>query len=58
MPGHVEPAMRALIERAGVEPVTIADLPGLDAPGRLVLVRRLADEGLVVVDPVAPADHS
>jgi hypothetical protein len=40
MPHHVEPAMRTIVERCGVEPVTIGDLPALDASDRRVLVCR------------------
>jgi len=46
MPMSVEPAM-SLIESGGS--VTVADLPGLDEAGRLVLVRRLIREGLLEV---------
>jgi lysine-specific demethylase/histidyl-hydroxylase NO66 len=46
MPVWAEPAMRTI---AGGVPVTVADLPGLDEPGRLVLVRRLIREGLLEV---------
>jgi bifunctional lysine-specific demethylase and histidyl-hydroxylase NO66 len=46
MPGWVEPAVRRL---AGGGSVVVSDLPGLDEPGRLVLVRRLIREGLLEV---------
>jgi lysine-specific demethylase/histidyl-hydroxylase NO66 len=51
MPAGLEPAMRRLLEAASV---AVADLAGqLDAPSRLVLVRRLVREGLLeqVPDP-------
>lgn len=48
MPARVEPAMALLAEGAKV---LVADLPGLDESGRLVLVRRLIREGLLEVDP-------
>ena len=48
LPAAVEPAVRRLL--AG--PATPADLDDLlDAPGRLVLVRRLVREGLLTVEP-------
>jgi mannose-6-phosphate isomerase-like protein (cupin superfamily) len=60
MPRHVEAAMRVIVTCSGGRSVSIGDLPGLDASDRLVLVRRLADEGLVVggvaVGPDAPRD--
>ena len=46
IPIVAEAAMR-LIETG--ESVSVSDLPGLDAPGRLVLVRRLIREGLLEV---------
>lgn len=44
LPAFTEPALRVLL--AG--PCTPADLPELDQPGALVLVRRMLREGLVV----------
>ncbi|MFZ0013100.1 MAG: cupin domain-containing protein [Acidimicrobiia bacterium] len=46
LPDWVEPAMRLL---ASGEKIVVADLPGLDEAGRLVLVRRLIREGLLEV---------
>jgi hypothetical protein len=46
MPAWAEPAMADL---ATGESIPVADLPGLDAGGRLVLVRRLIREGLLEV---------
>lgn len=48
MPARVEPAMTLLVEGGKVP---VADLPGLDESGRLVLVRRLIREGLLEVVP-------
>jgi lysine-specific demethylase/histidyl-hydroxylase NO66 len=48
MPARVEPAMALLAEGGKV---SVADLPGLDETGRLVLVRRLIREGLLEVAP-------
>ncbi len=48
MPARVEPAMAMLMEGGKV---SVADLPGLDESGRLVLVRRLIREGLLEVVP-------
>lgn len=53
MPSDVEAAMRVILGCGGGRSVPVGDLPGLDASDRLVLVRRLADEGLVVVAPEA-----
>ena len=46
MPERVEPALSMV---AAGEPVTVADIPGLDGAGRVVLVRRLVREGLLEV---------
>jgi hypothetical protein len=46
MPLVAEAAMNLI---ASGESVAVADLPGLDEPGRLVLVRRLIREGLLEV---------
>lgn len=46
MPLWVEPAMTLIADGAAI---TVADLPGLDEAGRLVLVRRLIREGLLEV---------
>jgi hypothetical protein len=46
MPARIAPAMADL---ATGESVAVGDLPGLDAAGRLVLVRRLIREGLLEV---------
>lgn len=46
MPAWVEPAMKTI---AAGGSVTVANLPGLDEAGRLVLVRRLIREGLLEV---------
>jgi uncharacterized RmlC-like cupin family protein len=46
MPARIEPAMADL---ATGDSIPVADLPGLDAAGRLVLVRRLIREGLIEV---------
>jgi bifunctional lysine-specific demethylase and histidyl-hydroxylase NO66 len=46
MPMSVEPAMSLIADGAGV---AVADLPGLDQAGRLVLARRLIREGLIEV---------
>jgi hypothetical protein len=43
MPGFCEPALRFLEEREDAAPP--ADLPGLDEPSALVLLRRLVREG-------------
>lgn len=51
MPAVAHPAMQriaALHDEPNGE-LRVADLPGLDSDGRRVLVRRLADEGLLVV---------
>ena len=48
MPGHVEPALRRILE---LRAFTVADLSGeLDGNGRVTLVRRLVREGLLFVD--------
>jgi hypothetical protein len=48
---HLPPVTRpALVRLLEAEPVTVDDLPGLDPGGRLVLVRRLVREGLLVPD--------
>jgi bifunctional lysine-specific demethylase and histidyl-hydroxylase NO66 len=53
MPAALEPAVRRLLEAGGV---AVGDLAGLlDAPSRLVLVRRLVREGLLEQVP-DPAD--
>jgi lysine-specific demethylase/histidyl-hydroxylase NO66 len=53
MPGRLEPAVRALLADGGKR---VGDLAGLlDAPSRLVLVRRLVREGLLEGTP-KPAD--
>jgi JmjC domain len=53
MPAGLEPAVRALLAGGGV---AVGDLAGLlDAPSRLVLVRRLVREGLLEGTP-KPAD--
>lgn len=46
MPARIEPAVSVL---ASGERVVVADLPGLDRDGRLILVRRLIREGLLEV---------
>jgi hypothetical protein len=46
MPRSVEPAMSVIASGASV---AVADLPGLDQAGRLVLARRLIREGLLEV---------
>jgi hypothetical protein len=46
MPSTAEPAMRWL---AAGGKTSVSDLPGLDMPGRLVLVRRLIREGFLEV---------
>ncbi|MCC7426636.1 MAG: hypothetical protein IT557_07020 [Alphaproteobacteria bacterium] len=46
LPAHAGPALRKAMAGAPFRP---ADLPGLDAPGRLVLLRRLVREGLVEI---------
>ena len=49
MPSHVAPAMRAIADFDGAEPLPVGDLPHLDPEARVVLARRLADEGLITV---------
>jgi hypothetical protein len=46
MPARLEPAMADLATGEGIP---VGGLPGLDAAGRLVLVRRLIREGLLEV---------
>jgi hypothetical protein len=46
MPERLGPALSSL---AAGGSVTVADIPGLDTAGRLVLVRRLIREGLLEV---------
>ncbi len=45
LPSSTEPALKALL---GGDPVAVAELPGLDPDERLVLVRRLLREAVVV----------
>ncbi|MDW3214121.1 MAG: cupin domain-containing protein [Ilumatobacteraceae bacterium] len=51
MPGFVAPALVAIADSDGPDGdrLEVGDLPGLDTDDRLVLVRRLADEGLIVL---------
>lgn len=51
LPKIVAPALSVLADSGASDrgPVKVGDLPGLDADDRIVLVRRLADEGLVEV---------
>jgi hypothetical protein len=52
MPAWVEPSMRRLADVAPGEDVRPADLADeLDAPSRLVLVRRLVREGMLELAP-------
>jgi hypothetical protein len=46
LPGRLE---RAMTDLAAGDSIAVADVPGLDAAGRLVLVRRLIREGLLEV---------
>jgi hypothetical protein len=46
-PDYVRPALERLL---GGDGCRVRDLPGLDAAGRLVLVRRLVREGFATVD--------
>jgi hypothetical protein len=47
LPAHAEPAVRAVLGASTLRPADLADW--LDAPGRLVLARRLVREGLLTV---------